>query len=132
MENEQAGTGENPILKICPWARKHMAAEVRLRVENALHSAQVEEAKRLARQKWLNGIVTRHIAEPGGIDGAIKMAEESVACAYAAWTMLKRTRTSAYTPKAVERLGEIESLINHAGSALNGIKVLVSLEKWVL
>ena len=47
-------------------------------------------------------------------------------------TMLKRTRTSAYTPKAVERLGEIESLINHAGSALNGIKVLVSLEKWVL
>ena len=91
MENEQAGTGENPILKICPWARKHMAAEVRLRVENALRSAQVEESKRLAKQEWLNGIVTRHLAEPGGIDGAIKIAEESVACAYAAWTMLKRT-----------------------------------------
>ena len=132
---EETGKDEeqdSPILKICPWARKHMAAEVRLRVENALRSAREEEARRLARQERLNGILSRHLAEPGGIDGAIRMAEESVACAYAAWTMLKRTRPTAYTTGNVARLGELETLINHAGSALNGIKSLVALEKWML
>ena len=132
MKIEKADPVANPILNICPWARKHLAAEVRLRVENALRSAREEEAKRQARQEWLNGILTRHLSEPGGIDGAIRMAEESAACAFAAWTMLKRTHTSAYSPGVVDRLGKIESLINHAGSALNGIKVLVALEKWVM
>ena len=123
---------ESPIQKICPWARKHMAAEVRLRVEQNLRAARKEEAERQAKHDWIQGIVTRRLNKPGGIEGAIKMAEESVACAYAAWAMLKRTDASAFTPQVVSRLGELEFLANHASSALNGIKNAIALEKWML
>lgn len=120
----------NPILNVCPWARKHMAAEVRLRVENALRTARKEEAQRLAKQAWMRSIVTRHLNERDGVESAIKMIEESVACAYAAWAILRRSKTSDLSGEALKRLGELEYLANYAQGALNGVKNTIALEKW--
>lgn len=129
---EESNEELNPIQKICPWARKHMAAEVRLRIEQNLRSARIEEARLKARREWFEGVFTRHLTKPGGVEGAIKMAEESVACAYAAWMMLKRADLLDYKPKMIERLGELEFLVNHVGAALSGIKSIIGLEKWRL
>ena len=105
-----------------------MAAEVRLRIEQNLRSARIEEARLKARREWFEGVFTRHLAKPGGVEGA----EESVACAYAAWMMLKRADVLDYKPKMIERLGELEFLANHVGAALSGIKSIIGLEKWRL
>lgn len=107
-----------------------MTAEVRLRIEQNLRSARIEETRLKARREWFEGVFTRHLAKPGGIEGAIKMAE--VACAYASWMMLKRADVLDYKPKMIERLGELEFLANHVGAALSGIKSIIGLEKWRL
>lgn len=122
----------NPILNVCPWARKHMAAEVRLRVENALRTARKDEERRLARQAWMRGVFMRHANEKASIETAMKMVEESVACAYAAWMILKRVKPSDLSSDVLNRLGDLEFLANYAQGALNGVKNTISLVKWVL
>ena len=46
--------------------------------------------------------------------------------------MLKRADVLDYKPKMIERLGELEFLVNHVGAALSGIKSIIGLEKWRL